>query len=89
MKWNTWFRAEGMDMRWMSKSPIGKVARCDNNRMHVVGPDSPRLQVDNGMGPDRKRGHGKRHEYLCQDCAWRFYQTKPPSLMAENQEKMF
>jgi len=89
MKWRDWFRVEGLDMRWLPKSPVDKVARCDRDRMHVVGPDTPRLQVDNGEGPKRKRGHGKQHEYLCQACALRVYGQRPPSLMKENQEKMF
>ena len=56
---------------------------------HVVLPDKPRLQADTGHGPARKRGKGKQHEYLCQGCAERIYGLKPPSIVEEDQERLF
>jgi len=89
MDWNKRFRTYGVDMRWSEKSPVNKVARCDRTWSHIVQADSPRLQVDNGQGPERKRGHGKLHQYLCVACALAMYGQRPPSPMDDNQGELF
>jgi hypothetical protein len=89
VKFGEWFKVEGTDMRWLKRSPANRTSRCDRNWSHVVTSEKPRLQVDNGEGPSRARGHGKQHEYLCSECAGTFYEQWPPSEMEENQGSMF
>lgn len=88
-KWSSWFRVDGVDLRWLRQSPSARTSRCDRRWSHVVAADRPRLQADTGAGPVRKRGKGKAHEYLCAACALEVYGVKPPSIMAEDQEKLF
>lgn len=88
-KWNSWFKVSGIDMRWLPRSPANRMARCDRVFNHLVEPDEPRLQVDSDEGPIRKRGKGKRHEYLCQRCAFTAYELQVPSLMDESQQELF
>lgn len=89
VKYGEWFRIHQTDMRWLANSPVNRTARCDRAWQHIVGPDEPRLQVDTGKGPNRKRGHGKRHEYLCAGCALRFVGTTPPAREVPGQEALF
>ena len=89
MKWGEWFKVNGQDARWLARSPVNKVARCEAVWSHVVQPAEPRFVIDTGAGPVRKRGHSKRHEYLCMACAWSGYQTKPPTDVNENQGELF
>ena len=87
MTWGEWFRGKGTDMKWLAESPTGVVSRCDRHWGHVVSATSPRLMVDSSQGPLRKRGRGKRHEYVCVACALQYFGVKPPPL--DNQERMF
>jgi len=87
--YNVWFKVSGTDVRWLEKSPANRVSRCDRGWNHVVQPEEPRLVVDNGAGPSRKKGKGKRNEYLCRTCAERYYQTRPPSMLQKNQGELF
>ena len=89
LQYGKWFRAKGTDLRWLEKSPVGRAARCDRRWSHVVPPGAPRLQADTQAGPLRKRGKGKRHEYLCVECAFEVFGVRPPSVVWENQEKLF
>lgn len=89
MKWNSWFRHKKTDMRWLAKSPANRVSRCDRRYTHVVQPHEARLMVDTDEGPVRKKGKGKRHEYLCMACAFNDYGLRPPAPVMENQERMF
>ena len=89
MKWNVWFKQNKTDMRWLKKSTANRVSRCDMVWSHVVQPEQPRLQVDNGAGPARKGGHGKRHQYLCVACAFVHFGIDPPAPVIENQEELF
>ena len=89
MKWDRWFKLNGLDMKWIARSSVNRVARCDKAFQHVVQAAEPRLVVDNGEGPVRAKGHGKKNEYLCMSCAWSWYQTKPPTDVNENQGELF
>jgi len=84
-----WFKVGKTDVRWIEKSPVGHTARCDRFFNHVVQAEDPRFVVDSGAGPQRARGKKKRNEYLCRACADRFYDSQPPSMLKENQEKFF
>lgn len=89
MRYGEWFRVAGHDLKWFPQSPINRMARCDKKWNHIVKPEAPRLLVDSGQGPIRKRGKGKRNEWLCAACAKLWFGVEPPSLMDENQEKLF
>ena len=89
MKWKEWFKTDGVDMRWLARSPVDKTARCDRSFQHVVTAGQPRLVVDSKQGPDRKRGHGRRVEYLCEACALSGYGVRAPTEVNESQEKLF
>ena len=84
-----WFRRADVDMKWLCCSPAGVASRCDNRYSHVVPANAPRLMVDSDVGPIRKRGKGKRHEYLCVACARERYGVTPPSMLYTNQEWLF
>ena len=87
--YNEWFRVGGVDLRWLPKSPPDSAARCDRKWNHIVPAGAPRLQADTQTGPLRRRGKGKRHEYLCVQCAYEVFSIRPPSVVWENQEKLF
>ena len=53
---------------WLERSPINRGASCDRCGDWVRA-DERRLRVDNKEGPNRKAGHGKRHQYMCVKCA--------------------
>ena len=89
MKYGEWFRVKGQDAKWFATSPINRQARCDKKWNHIVPPEAPRLLVDSGQGPIRKRGRGKQNEWLCAPCAKLWYDTEPPPLLEEMQEKLF
>lgn len=89
IKFGTWFRCKATDMKWLEESPANRVARCDRKWNHIVPSEAPRLLVDSGKGPKRKRGRGKQHEYLCAACALLVYGLAPPSSLDDNQEKLF
>jgi hypothetical protein len=86
-----WFDHQGTQMRWISGSSGTTPQRCDRVWNHIVQPDEPRLCVDNGDGPPRKRGHGKQHEYICRHCAYRDegHQLPPIKWDAPPQEGLF
>ncbi len=89
VEFGAWFRTKKTDMRWLPKSPTDRTSRCDAVWSHVVPPGVPRLQVDSMGGPVRKRGKGKRHEYLCVQCAMERYGVKPPTPVYDNQGELF
>jgi len=68
MKAGRWFRHGEHWVRWLEQSPADRASACDHCHRRVMK-DEPRLQVDNDRGPERKRGKGKRHTYLCGKCA--------------------
>ena len=69
-KWFPYTNAQGVivQVRWWDSSPRHRAASCDRCHRRVL-PDEPRCQVDDGGGPDRKGGHGKKHTWLCTLCA--------------------
>lgn len=89
VEFGQWFRVKGVDMQWLVKSPVGRVAHCDRQWAHMVEADEPRLMVDTGEGPVRRRGRKKQNEYLCAGCAAYFYATAPPSMEVPGQEALF
>ena len=89
MPFGTWFRLKGHDAKWLEKSPANRTSRCDNAWQHVVAATEPRLVVDTGRGPTRKRGKGKKHEYLCVGCAFALYEAQPPPRQVDGQERLF
>ena len=62
-----WFKVGGIEARWWQGSPVDKWARCDACKREVA-PYHWRLMVDDGLGPERARAHGKRNRWLCDDC---------------------
>ena len=67
-----WFRYEAQNghsywVRWLPKSPINRASFCDRCKRRVERHE-PRLCIDSDEGPTRKRGKGKRHEYICSSC---------------------
>ncbi len=63
-----WFKIDGINMQWLSTSPSNRKSYCDGCDRGVTK-DERRLRVDDGMGAQRPRGHGKLHTYLCKECA--------------------
>ena len=63
-----WFMHKGFWVKWLSKSPANRASRCDGCKRTVLRHE-PRLMVDNDKGPERKRGKGKNHQYICTGCA--------------------
>jgi len=67
MKAGPWFMHKGHWVRWLEQSPAKRASACDHCMRRVLQHE-PRLQVDNDKGPERKRGKGKKHTYLCSTC---------------------
>ena len=66
-----WFKVNDTAMQWLPESPKKKDSRCDDCG-EVVPADAKRLRIDNGAGPDRKAGKGKRHSYVCRRCSYSY-----------------
>ena len=64
-----WFKVGELSMQWLPNSPRKKDSRCDDCGA-VVPANASRLRIDNGAGPERKRGKGKRHSYVCRRCSF-------------------
>ena len=68
---SSWFQYDSQRgtvwVRWLPCSPAGRVSACDRCHRRVL-PSEHRLQVDDDRGPERVRGKGKKHSYLCTDC---------------------
>ena len=67
-----WFQYQAQNghsywVKWLPKSPINRAAICDRCKRKVARAE-PRLCIDNDEGPERKRGKGKHHQYICADC---------------------
>lgn len=78
IEFDRWFSVDGLDARWLNGSPAGRKARCDRSWQHLVEPDEPRLQINDGKGPKRSRGHGNRASFVCWSCASAEFGLKPP-----------
>ncbi len=74
-----WFKIGGIEARWWQGSPRDKWARCDVGGEDVA-PHQWRLMVDNGLGPQRARAHGKRNQWMCEAHGdqWIDEQSKKP-----------
>ena len=76
-EWLTMFKIQGLDAWWLPYSPKGRLSRCDRCSARVWK-ERPRMRIANSLGPERKGGHGHRHQYLCIRCAWEGYASAPP-----------
>lgn len=85
----SWFPYKGAWVKWYAKSPINRAAMCEarecKGTTRRVERDAPRLCVDNGKGANRKRGKGKKNQWVCQHCAV----DVPKKPIPDNQIDMF
>lgn len=79
MNYGQWFRIDGLDARWLERSPANKPARCDRRWNHKVEAQEPRLQLNDGQGPQRARAKGNQPSYLCMSCAADELGLRPPT----------